>query len=72
MIRCLSADFLRPAGQPWANDMDTIASTCAVNALEGAYVSGSWHGIAAGVLVTLGLIYVRRRWPPRRGGHAPP
>jgi len=72
MIRCLSAAFLRPAGQPWTNVMDTSAAACAVYTLEGVYVSGSWHGFTAGVLVTLGLIYFWRRWTPRRGANAPP
>ncbi|MGO9174289.1 MAG: hypothetical protein ACLP7P_20315 [Rhodomicrobium sp.] len=35
------------------------------NDLAAAYVSGGWHGFAAGAIVTSGLFYFWRRWLSR-------
>jgi hypothetical protein len=58
--------FSRPAAADMIDD------------LKAAYVSGSGHGFIAGVIVSLGLVYFRRRWLSRpsprklrRGGARP-
>ena len=35
-----------------------------LDSLGEAYLSGSWHGFVAGVIVCLGLVYFVCRWHP--------